>query len=303
MRIGVWFDDSGMTVDEICRRAGEAAKAGYDVVWRGETGSWDPLTMLAVMGREVPGVGLGTAVVRSYPRHPLALAAQALTVQAAVGNRLRLGLGPGHAAIIEGQYGLPFTGAVDGFREYLEALLPLLRGEEVAYRGRSWTAVGEVGVVGARPPAVLVSALGPRMLRLAGELSDGTVTTWLGPAGIADYVAPALAEAARAAGRPAPEVIAGVCVAVTGDPDGARSWVNERYGRAGDLPSYRAVMDREGARTPGDTIIAGDEAAVERELRRFADAGAAEVQVIPVGTPEEQERVFTLAPQLVAASR
>jgi F420-dependent oxidoreductase-like protein len=293
VRVGLWIEGQlGATIEEVVRQVDAAGDAGYARAWVGEVGSWDPLTLLAAVGRHAPGIEVGTAIVRTYPRHPLALAAQALTVQAATGNRLTLGVGSSHAPVITQEYGLSFAAPARNMREYLSVLTPLLRGESVDYRGESWTAVGRIGTAGAQAPQVLVSALGPVMLQVTGELADGTITAWAGPKTIGDVVRPALDAAAAAAGRPDPVVVAQVCVCVTGDPDRARRWVDERFGRAADLPSYRAVLEREGLPGPGATVLAGDEATVERGLGRFADAGASEVQVVPVGTAEAKGRTI-----------
>ncbi len=295
MRIGLWIEGQlGAPIEEVGRQLAAAARAGYARAWVSEVGSWDPLTLLAAIGRDAPAIDVGTGVVRTYPRHPLALAAQALTTQAATGNRLTLGIGPSHRPVVEGQYGISYDAPVRNLREYLGVLMPLLRGEEVSFRGEYWTAAGRIGVPDAPPPGVLVSALGPVMLRLAGELTDGTITAWTGPATIGDFVRPRLAKAAAAAGRPEPHVVAQVCVCVTTDPEGARRWVDEAFGGAGELPSYRAVFEREGVTSPGGTVLAGDEAAVERGMRRFAEAGVSEVQIVPVGTPEEKSRTLTV---------
>jgi F420-dependent oxidoreductase-like protein len=291
MRIGLWIEGQlGASVPEVGRQLADAAGAGYTRAWVGEVGSWDPLTLLAATGHHGPGLGLGTAIVRTYPRHPLALAAQALTVQATTGARLTLGVGPSHGPVVAGQYGIPFDAPARNTREYLGVLLPLLRGEEVSFRGEHWTAAGRIGVYEVTPPTVLLSALGPAMLRIAGELADGTITAWAGPSTIGSFVQPRLSRAAAAAGRPDPQVVAQVCVCVTSDPDGARRWVDDAFAPAAELPSYRAVFEREGLSSPGAAILAGDETAVERGLRRFADAGATEVQVVPVGSPEEKSR-------------
>jgi F420-dependent oxidoreductase-like protein len=304
MRVGLWIEGQlGAPVEEVVRQVGVAAEAGYARAWFGEVGSWDPLTLLSVVGREVRGIEVGTAIVRTYPRHPLALAAQALTVQAATGNRLVLGVGSSHAPVIENEYGQSFAAPARNLRDYLTALTPLLRGESVAYHGESWTAVGGIGVDGAAAPPVLVSALGPVMLRVAGELADGTITAWAGPPTIGELIRPALERAAAGAGRPAPAVVASVCVCVTTDPEGARRWVNETFGRAGDLPSYRAVLDREGLAGPGDTVVAGDETTIEAQLRQFVDAGATEILVIPVGTAQEKARTIQVLSKLAASVR
>ncbi|WP_129663729.1 TIGR03564 family F420-dependent LLM class oxidoreductase [Phytoactinopolyspora endophytica] len=297
MRTGVWLEISRMTMPEIVATARDAAEAGYATLWFGEVGTWDPLTVLTAVGREVHEPRLGTAIVRTYPRHPLAMAAQALTIQAATDSRLVLGLGPSHAPIIEGQYGVPFTAPARNMREYLSALVPLLRGEPVDHHGTDWTAVGQFDLAGAEPPPVLLSALGPRMLQLTGELADGVITTWASARTLTDHLLPPLMRAAQGAGRPAPEVVAQVPVCVTDDPDGVRARVNEELKMAGDLPSYRAIFDREGLSGPGDAVVAGDEATVRRAVQRYADAGVTEFLATPVGSSEDRARtVAALAP-------
>jgi F420-dependent oxidoreductase-like protein len=303
MRIGLWPELTGLAIDEACREVRTAAAAGFDTVWFGEVGGWDPLTLIAATAPTSPGIGWGTAIVRTYPRHPLALAAQALTTQALTGGRLKLGIGPGHAVLVENSYGYAFESPVRNVREYLTALRPLLQGEAVDLRGRFWTVSGSVDAPGVPAPPVLLSALGPAMLRVAGELADGNVVTWAGPVTVGDVVLPAMASAAAAVGRATPEVVAGVCVCLTADADGARRWVNERYGAAWELPSYRAVFDREGVSSVGGAIVAGDQAVVEASLRRYADAGAAEVQVIPVGRDADKARTIEFLGDLARRSR
>jgi F420-dependent oxidoreductase-like protein len=292
MRIGLFLDDRDKTLDAYLAEVRAAAAAGIKEFWLGDRLAWDPLTLLTIAGREVPGIGLGAGVVRTYPRHPLVLAGQVLSTQAATGNRLTLGIGPSHAPIIEGQYGYRFDKPVRHVREYLTALLPLLRGENVAYQGTTLTAAGQVGIPGAEKPPVLLSALGPRMLALAGELADGTITTWAGPSSLSGYFVPTITKAA--AGRPAPRVIANVCVSVTHDPDAARAWLTATYGLAKTLPSYRAVLDREGVSEVGETAIVGDETAVRQEIERYSEAGATELLAVAIGSPADQERTIGL---------
>jgi F420-dependent oxidoreductase-like protein len=293
----MWLDVSALSMDEIKRSAEVASDAGAATLWLGEVGNWDPLTLLTVLGHEPEVPRLGTAIVRTYPRHPLALAAQALTIQVATGNGLVLGLGPSHAPVIEGQYGMSFAAPARNMRDYLGALMPLLRGESVAYEGAYWTAAGQLDLPGAMPPPVLVAALGPRMLGVAGELADGVITTWAGAGTVAEYVIPTLHKAAGDAGRDdVLEVVAQVPVCVTSDPDGVRRLVDDQLAMARDLPSYRAIFEREGVAGPGGTIIAGDEERVARDIRRYADAGATEFLVTPVGPAEDVERtISTLA--------
>jgi F420-dependent oxidoreductase-like protein len=302
MRIGLWVDDEGRTVEEVGREIRAVAEAGADTVWLSERGTWDPLTLLAAVGPLPRGAAVGTSIVRSYPRHPLALAAQARTAQAATGGRLVLGVGPSHAALIEGVYGYDPSRPVENLREYVSLLRPLLRGEEVARQGRWWSATGRVSVPAGDTPTLALSALGPRMLRLTAELADATLTTWMGPRTLHGYVLPTLTDAAATFGRPVPEILAGVCVSLTDDPDRVRGRVHELFGAATGLPSYQAVFEREGVRGPADTVVAGDESALEREFGRFADAGVAELQIIACGDPAEQARTHAFAAALATRS-
>ncbi|MER7212332.1 LLM class F420-dependent oxidoreductase [Streptosporangium sp. NPDC000239] len=294
MRRGLYISGIGLSLDAMIGQVREAADAGLDSAFLSQLTSWDALAVLAIAAREVPGVDLGTAVVQTYPRHPLALAGQALTVQAAGGDRLTLGVGPSHRQIIEGQFGYSYDRPARHIREYLSVLRPLLRGEAVDHHGETVSASGRVDVPGAKAPSVLLSALGPVMLRVAGELADGTVTVWTGPEAIADHVRPAITRAAEEAGRPAPRVVAAVMASVTADPEGIRRGVAERVGFAAQLPSYRAMLDRQGKSGVHETVLAGDEESVARAVRRYADAGTTELLVNPLGDERERARTVEL---------
>nr|WP_042188499.1 TIGR03564 family F420-dependent LLM class oxidoreductase [Kibdelosporangium sp. MJ126-NF4]CEL18282.1 hypothetical protein [Kibdelosporangium sp. MJ126-NF4]CTQ97768.1 hypothetical protein [Kibdelosporangium sp. MJ126-NF4] len=285
MRVGIFIEDMGKTVDEYFEEVKAARQAGFQAVWLGERLSWDPLTLLAMTGREFPDITLGAAVVRTYPHHPLALAAQALTV----GNRLVLGVGPSHPPLIQGQYGYSPDKPVRHIREYLTALVPLLHGESVDYHGETLTVNGQIVAAGSQPPPVLLAALGPQMLKLAAELTDGTVTTWAGPKTISDYILPTLEKNGTGT-----RVVSSITVSVTDNPQAARDRLNQTYPGANDMPSYRRVLDNEGVATIGDTLIAGNEEEVAQELRRYREAGVSEIIAILVGTAEEQRRTLTV---------
>ncbi|MGW2308505.1 LLM class F420-dependent oxidoreductase [Actinomadura luteofluorescens] len=295
MRIGLFTIAGTAPLDDLVTQVRQARDAGLDSVFFGHAGSWDALMTAAVAGREVPGIEVGTAIVPTYPRHPLALASQALTAQAMTGGRFTLGIGPSHPQVIEGSHGIAYDRPGRHVREYLSALRPLLRGEEVDYYGETVTAVGKLDAPGATPPPVLVSALGPAMLRIAGELADGTVTTWVGADAIADHIVPSITKAAEATGRPAPRVLAGVIAALTNDPDAVRRDLADQLGAAADFPAYRAVLDRQGLSGVHETVIAGDERTITRELRRFADAGATDLLISPRSDPAD---LLTLAASL-----
>jgi F420-dependent oxidoreductase-like protein len=277
------------TAAEITSQIRTAADAGFSSAWASQAFGWDPLVLLTAAGA-IPGIGLGTAVLPVPQRHPLVLAGQALSVQAATGNRLTLGIGAGIATMVETAFGLPGDRPARRMREYLTVLKPLLRGETVDHHGDTITAVGAAHVPGATPPPVLLAALGPAMLRLAGELAEGTVTWMTGPKTLAGHIVPSITNAAAAAGRPAPRVVAGLLICVTDDEAAVRARVAGQFALAGQVPEYRAMLDREGMTGPGDLVIAGDEDKVARRLDQLRDAGVTEFMAAPYGTAEEQDR-------------
>ncbi|MFI7129337.1 LLM class F420-dependent oxidoreductase [Nonomuraea sp. NPDC050153] len=294
MRVGVYLNTIGTDLDALLAKIKTAAQAGFASAFLSQLTSLDAITVAGLGARGAAGIEVGTAVVPTYPRHPLALAVQALTAQAVSGNRFTLGLGPSHKQIIEDSYGLSYDRPARHTREYLTALLPLLRGEPVEYRGETLSVSGQVDVPGVTPPPVLLAALGPAMLRIAGELADGTVTTWTGAAALADHIVPRITEAAREAGRREPRVVAATLVAVTADPDGVRRQVAEQLGFAAGFASYRAMLDLQGLSGLHETIIAGDEDMVAKELARFAHAGATDLLISPIGDEHDQGRTLDL---------
>src|ERR1022692_4238691 len=275
MRIGVSIaepkgPDPFNNLNEQLQRA---ADDGFASAWMNNIFGLDALTALAVAGSRVPGIELGTAVVPTYPRHPAVLAQQALTVAAATGGRLTLGIGLSQKIVIEDMYVYDFTQPIRHMREYLAVLLPLLDGQPVAFRGE--TLSGHIALSTPAPGRVpvLLAALGPRMLRLAGEQAEGTVLWMTGPATVREHIVPEITAAAKAAGRPSPRVVCILPVCVTDDPDGARARAAKVFAIYGDLPSYRAMLDREGAAGPGDVALVGDEDAVAAQLSGLAGAG------------------------------
>jgi F420-dependent oxidoreductase-like protein len=260
------------------------AQAGFSSVWASQALGWDALITLTALSR-IPGISLGTAVVPTPQRHPLTLASQALSVQAATGNRLTLGIGAGIGVMVQNMFGLPVDRPVRRMREYLEVLGPLLRGESVSHQGETVTAVGTVQVPGAQPPPVLLAALGPAMLRLAGELTDGTVTWMTGPRTLAGHIVPTISKTARS-----PRIVAGLLSCVTNDEAGVRARIGTEFAMAGQVREYRAMFDREGVAGPQDVAVVGTEDDVARQLERLRDAGVTEFMAAPYGTREEQER-------------
>ena len=204
MRIGVMIDTE-KPFEDVVGQVASLHEAGIETAWASQIFAYDALTALAAIGREVPGIGLGTAVVPTYPRHPVMLAGQALTVQAATDNRLTLGIGLSHQMVIENVFGQSFEKPARHMREYLSILMPLLDGEQVTFKGETLSAstFGPLQIPVPGPP-VLVAALGSVMLRIAGQLASGTVTWMTGPGTIESHVVPTIREAAADAGRPLP---------------------------------------------------------------------------------------------------
>jgi len=275
----------------------QAADDGFASAWISNIFGLDALTALAVAGRQVPGIELGTAVVPTYPRHPAALAQQALTVALAVGGRLALGVGLSHRLVIEDMYGQSFERPARHMREYLSILLPLLNGEAADFDGDTMRA--KIGLSVSRPSLVpvLLAAMAPAMLRLAGERADGTVLWMTGPATVRDYIAPAIT--AAAAGRPAPRVVCILPVCVTDDPDQARTRAARIFEIYGQLPSYRAMLDREGAAGPADVTIAGDEETVGSRIMALADAGVTDFVAGEFAVGDDAKRTRALLKSLV----
>jgi F420-dependent oxidoreductase-like protein len=302
MRIGIAVGDlrGQATLEEVIGQVRTAAGAGLRTAWSSQAFGWDALTTLALAGTQVAGIELGTAVLPVPQRHPLVLASHALTVQAATGGRLTLGIGAGVAMMTGAMFGLPGDRPVRRMREYLPVLRALLHGESVAHEGETLTAAGAVGLPGP-PPPVLLAALGPAMLRAAGELADGAVTWMTGPRTLADHIVPSVTRAAEAAGRTRPRVVAGLLVCVTSDEAGVRDRVAERFALAGQVPEYRATLDREGAAGPQDVAIVGDEDTVARRLRRLAEAGVTDFLAAPFGDPGEQSRTVGVLADLAPA--
>ena len=284
MRIGI--GGGGGTIDAAVESVRQANDAGYATAWFSNIFGLDGMTACAVAGREVPDITLGTFVVPTYSRHPLYMAQQAMTTQAATGGRFILGIGLSHQIVIEGMLGLSFDKPARHMREYLEVLMPILDEGTVEHSGDVYqvnNTFGPLERMGTTPPKVVVAALGPVMLKLAGRLTDGTATWMTGPNTIADHIAPTIRAAAAEAGRAEPMVIAGVPVCVTDDPDAARADAENVFAIYGQLPSYRAMLDREGAGGPGDIAVVGDEETVRKGLASYAEAGVTDLNIAPFG--------------------
>lgn len=274
MRIGIMSGDRGSEnrIERLVARGQEVERRGFATLWMANIFALDAILALAIVGRETKRIELGTAVVPTYPRHPFAMAQEALSANEAAGGRFALGIGLSHRLVIEDMFGLSYEKPARHMREYLDVLGPLLRGESVAFEGEVYRVRGSLSVP-TPPPALLVAAMGEKMIELTGQCADGTVLWMTGPKTVESHVAPKLAAAARAAGRPAPRIAAGIPIALTQDPDGARAWAAKHLVMYGQLPSYRAMLDREGLAGPPDLAIVGDEKTLDAGLARLRDAG------------------------------
>lgn len=275
------------SVTEVRRAAVWAAESGFDSFWVSQIFGVDPIVALAAIAGDIPTLGeVGTSVVPMAGRHPLALAAQARTAQDALGGRFTLGLGASHELVVEGFYGEryhePFTRTI----EYLTALIPLLHGEKAAVNGSQVRANGWL-TIDADPCPLLLAALGPRMLDLAGRVCAGTTVGQCGPKTIAEHVAPIITEAAAKADRPAPRIMALVSVAVTDDPRPIYDEAVEGGRLYASLPSYRAALDREGVESGADLFLLGSMDQIVEGLGRYVDAGATDLR-IAIGSGDER---------------
>ncbi|HEV3366652.1 MAG TPA: LLM class F420-dependent oxidoreductase [Acidimicrobiales bacterium] len=289
MRIGAMFNTE-VPFDQMIGEVASLRDAGMQTAWASQIFGYDALTAIAAIGREVPGIDFGTAVIPTYPRHPVMLAGQALTTQAATGGRLTLGIGLSHQVVIEHVFGQSFEKPARHMREYLSILVPLLEGEQVTFAGETLRAstFGPLQISATAPP-VLVAALGDAMLKIAGQLASGTVTWMTGPATIESHIAPTIGAAAAAAGRPEPRIGMGLPVCVTDDVEAAREKASAVFAIYGQLPSYRAMLDREGAGGPADVAIVGTEAEVTAQIRRLADIGVTDFCAAPFGSADQMK--------------
>ncbi|HEY9315688.1 TIGR03564 family F420-dependent LLM class oxidoreductase [Williamsia sp.] len=286
MRIGLTGGAS--STDKIVAQAERAEADGFSSLWYASTVGGDPLAALAVAGRATTRIELGTAVLQTYPVHPILQANRAAAVAEAMGRPgFTLGLGPSHGPLIEDVYGLSYERPGRNTEEYIEIITSLLRGKDVDFRGHDWSAksAGRMTTVKHHVP-VLLSAMSPRMLRVAGQFADGTVL-WMASAKVIEsQIAPAIGAAASGAGRPAPRIVAGLPVAVHDDVAQARAAVAATSGMYAGMPNYQRVISAGGATDAADIAIVGNEESVRAQLQNLIDAGATDVwaAITPVGS-------------------
>jgi 5,10-methylenetetrahydromethanopterin reductase len=306
MRIGIGIGDiagAPTDLDGLVAQARRAETDGFASGWFANIFGADATMVAALCARATNRIELGTAVVPTFPRHPVAMAQQALTAQAAAGGRFTLGIGLSHQVVIEMMLGLSFAKPYSHMREYLAVLAPLIRTGNVSYQGSEYRVTASLAVPGARPCPILVAALAPKMLALTGAEADGTITWMTGPKTLREHTVPRIREAASKAGRPAPRVVVGLPIAVTRDVAAARKSAARGFEIYGTLPSYRAMLDREGAGGPADVAIAGDESAVGESLRAIAAAGATDFLAVPFAVEGDADAVERTRAFLITLAR
>ena len=274
MDIGIFSGAAGSSgFEAVLADAKSALADGFPSYWLPQiVQQADAMTLIGAIAQQVPGIRFGTSVVPTYPRHPMVMAEQAKTTSMLTSGRFTLGIGLSHQPVVEGMWGYSFDKPVRHAREYLDALMPLLAGDAVSVSGETITARGKLDIHAPEPP-VLMAALGPQMLRLAGARCAGTITWMTGAATLRSLTVPTISEAASEAGRSAPEIAAGIPIWVTDDVDNARAVAAKTFEIYGQLPSYRAMLDHEGLEGPADLAIIGDEATCGSRLDELEDAG------------------------------
>jgi F420-dependent oxidoreductase-like protein len=290
MKIGLNASDLLVAPDlaQITAAAVAAEVDGFASFWLAQTALLDAQSALALVGHGTSTITLGTAVVPTWSRHPHAMAAEALTTQAASGGRFVLGIGLSHRPVVEDRYKMEWTKPVRHMNEYLDVLLPLLHDGSSDHTGEIFSFVGEGARPTTEPPKVMLAALGEQMLRIAGRRTDGTILWCVGPATIERQIRPIIDGAADEAGRPSPSIVCSLPVWVTADPTPARDFVGAVFSRYGTLPSYRAMLDIEGVDGLADIALVGSHDEVTDGIARIAAAGASDfTAVVMGGNPDE----------------
>ena len=277
-------------VAKLVADARAAEVAGFTSIWVPQIpNDFDALTAVALMGRSTSGVEIGTAVMPIQSRHPVAMAQQALSTQAVCEGRFTLGLGPSHHWIVEDMLGLPYARPAAMVRDYVEVLSAAFDGSgPVDVDNETYRVHNPLDITDITPTPILLAALAPMMLRVAGEYASGTILWMADERAIGDHIAPLVTKAAKEAGRPSPRIVAGIPVALcpSDEIETARERANRVLGHAEYSPNYERLLERGDASDVGDLLAAGDESTVVDRLRSFRDAGATDLsfRVLPLGT-------------------
>jgi len=276
------------TLDGLVAAAKRYETMGFDSLWIAHMSSFDAIMAMAIVGRETTRLKVATAVVPSYTRHPYSMAQQAMTAQVASNGRFILGIGLSHKPIIEGMYGMSFDKPARHMREYLQVLAPALRCEKVSFKGELYKTNAQLAIEGASPVPLVVAALGDQMLQIAGTYADGTITWMTGPKTLETHIIPKISKAAKEAGKPAPRIVAGVPFALISDKASVVDRLNRGLKMYGELPSYRAMLDKEGSATPADFTCVGDEKEIRATIRRYRDLGVTDLNCTLLGVGDRE---------------
>jgi len=290
MRIGL--SGGGATVDRMVDQAARAEEDGFTSLWYAGAIGGDPLAAMAVAGRATTTLELGTSVVQTYPCHPVLQAQRSAAVANAIGRGFTLGIGPSHRPVIENVYGMSYDHVGRHTEEYLTILSTLLAGDGIDFKGEDFEVHLGAGVKPVAPVSILVAALAPRLIRVAGERTDGVILWMANARAVETHVAPKLRQAASTAGRGAPRIVVGLPVAVHADEVEARRAAAEQFAGYGVLPNYRRILDIGQAPGPAEAAIVGDEESVRRQVEGLFSAGATDVwaAVFPVGADRAGSR-------------
>jgi 5,10-methylenetetrahydromethanopterin reductase len=309
MRLGMFITDTGPSQSSLDDLAAEAAwleASGFDHGWLPYVPwGYDAFIGLTLAARATTTLELGTAVVPTYPFHPMAMARSALTVQAVSGNRLSLGIGPSHRAVIERMYGLSYERAAAHTREYVTALrraFALDGGAEASgdfFEFQSIFTVPQAKEL--RSPQLLIAALAPRMLQLAGELTDGTVLWLADEHALATHVVPRLAAAASAVGRPTPRIVSCMPTVLCDDEAQGRERAAQVYATYRSIPTYERILERGSGQGPEDVVLVGTEATIVARLERWAELGVTDVVFAPFALAGDQEGSVARTREMLAA--
>ncbi len=293
MRIGINGSDKLVRPDlrQIIEDVAAVEADGFSSYWLAQTALIDATAVLGLAGNSTSTIELGTAVVPTWERHPRALAAQALTTQAACGGRFTLGIGLSHRPVVEGMLRMEWDRPVRHMLDYLDVLQPLLEEGKVSHKGEIWSFMGSGGRPTDTPPKVMLAALGQQMLKIAGRRTDGTILWCVGPTTIERQILPILTAAADQAGRPMPSIVCSLPVWVTDDVATAKSVVATTFKDYAVLPSYRAMLDIEGAQGIESIALIGSEQKIADGLAQIAQSGATDFTAVVMGaSPDELAR-------------
>jgi F420-dependent oxidoreductase-like protein len=279
-------------VDDVIDQARRAHELGVKKVWLAQQLNYDAISLAALVGAAVPGLGVGTSVVPINPRHPLIVAQLAQTAQAATHGNFSLGLGLGARVIEHRAFGVDWPHAITRLREHLTILRSVIDTASVDFHGSEISAspMWPVQVAGGTPVPIYVAAMGPKALRVTGELADGTIPYLAGPRTIGEFIVPTINKAAAEAGRPVPQVITAVPVLLSADVESGRAAAAEQLSFYEAIPSYRNVIAREGVDSITELAAVGPEEAVARQLASYLDAGATELTLSPLERTDSADR-------------